>query len=267
MNVVATVALDARDGAVLDAVAAIARRGPARVTLVHACERAPADRDVIETRMGALAERVRPAEVGIRVEAGMSEDVVDAVLGAEDPDLLVIGRSVSAGGEPAWGGHGKALLRGAGCPVLVVPADAVGARFGRAVVGMDLSPAALDALALAAGLCEGVEAVAVLAPEDAHARPDDVRADVSARFDALLTERGLGPVPLRTVLGKSPTDALLERAGSFDLIAVGSRGLSPLAAVFLGSTAERLAGRSPRPVLVVRRRGEARGLLGALFRP
>jgi nucleotide-binding universal stress UspA family protein len=67
------------------------------------------------------------------------------------------------------------------------------------------------------------------------------------------------------VVGGSPADALLAAAEGVDLLAVGSRGLSPLAAVFLGSTAERLAGKSPRPVLVVRRRGEARGLLGAIF--
>lgn len=150
--------------------------------------------------------------------------------------------------------------------MLVVPADAIDLRLRRAAVGMDLSAAALDALALAGALCESVEAFAVLSPEDAHADAAALREGVAARLRAALAERGLPDVPLRTVVGGSPADALLAAEDAFDLLAVGSRGLSPLATVFLGSTAERLAGRSDRPVLVVRRRGEARGLLGALFR-
>ncbi|MFN7146672.1 MAG: universal stress protein, partial [Myxococcota bacterium] len=162
---------------------------------------------------------------------------------------------------------GRALLRAAACPVLVAPDGAPVPAFRRAAVGMDLSPAALDALALAGRLSEEVEALAVLSPEDAHAAADTVGRAVRERFLAALAERGLPEVPLRTVVSGSPADALLAVVDGVDLLVVGSRGLSPLAAVFLGSTAERLAARSPRPVLVVRRPGEARGLLGALFHP
>jgi nucleotide-binding universal stress UspA family protein len=46
---------------------------------------------------------------------------------------------------------------------------------------------------------------------------------------------------------------------------MGSRGLTPLAAMLLGSSADRVAGRSPGPVLIVRKKGNHMGLLAGLF--
>jgi nucleotide-binding universal stress UspA family protein len=47
---------------------------------------------------------------------------------------------------------------------------------------------------------------------------------------------------------------------------VGSRGLTPLAAVLLGSTAERLGGRCRQPLLVDRPKGAHHGLFTAILR-
>ena len=46
---------------------------------------------------------------------------------------------------------------------------------------------------------------------------------------------------------------------------MGSRGLTPLAALLLGSSADRVAGRSKGPVLIVRRKGSVLGLVERLF--
>ena len=46
---------------------------------------------------------------------------------------------------------------------------------------------------------------------------------------------------------------------------LSSRGLSRIATVLLGSTAERVAGLCDGPLLVVRRKGEVIGLLEGLF--
>ncbi|MDP2312138.1 MAG: universal stress protein [Pseudomonadota bacterium] len=262
LRVVATLALDDRDAAVLGAVDALSARRPCEVTLLHVLPRASATAaaavDACVARLGVPA--------AARVVVGAIDEVAPAVLAEVDAGLLIVGRSVTVDGAPAWGPHGRALLRSAGCPVLIVPLGA-SLGFGRAAVGMDLSPSALETLAFVRGLYDEVVAVAALAPDDAPADPEAAVEAIEAHFRSVLAERDL-PVPrLIARAGGSPADVLLGVAAEFDLLAVGSRGLTALAAVFLGSTAERLAGRSPRPVLVVRRRGEARGLLGALFRP
>ena len=48
------------------------------------------------------------------------------------------------------------------------------------------------------------------------------------------------------------TETILERTGSADLLAIGAHGTNPLKDLILGTTAERLAGQCPTPVLVVR---------------
>jgi nucleotide-binding universal stress UspA family protein len=62
-----------------------------------------------------------------------------------------------------------------------------------------------------------------------------------------------------------PAEALLKASESADLLAVGSRGLTPLAAVLLGSTAEKLGARCPNPLLVYREAGTRRGLFSSLL--
>ncbi|MDP2311218.1 MAG: universal stress protein [Pseudomonadota bacterium] len=262
LRVVATLALDHRDEAVLGAVAALAARRPCEVTLLHVLGR--------DRAAAAAALEARAASLGVsaavRLVVGAVDEAATAVLAELGADLLVVGRSAAAEGASAWGPHGRALLRAAGCPVLIVPAGAsVG--FRRAAVGMDLSTSALDTLAFVGDLCDELVCVVALDPEGDEGNVAGIEANVREAVAA----RGL-PVPeILTRAGAAPADVLLavssESGADVELIAVGTRGLSALAVAFLGSTAERLAGRSPLPVLVVRRRGESRGLLGALFGP
>jgi nucleotide-binding universal stress UspA family protein len=263
LAIVATVALDERDDVVLGALRSLAARVPVRrVVVLHVAEHG------VEIGVG-LAERVaqlRAALPAVAVTSASATGRLDTaaarVLAETHADLLVIGRAGREGGRAAWGDRGLALLRAVDRPVLVVPAGAPVA-FHTALVGMDLSGAALDAYALAARLCPRVSAVAVTSVDDPV--PDELCAGLESRFHAAAAARGLAPVPLRLAAGVSPADALLAVASTADLVAVGSRGLSALAAVLLGSTAERLAGRSDRMVLVVRPGGEPRGVLGALL--
>lgn len=57
----------------------------------------------------------------------------------------------------------------------------------------------------------------------------------------------------------------LTAARKMDLILIGSRGLTAAAAAILGSTAEQILLRSPHPVMVIKEKGEVRGLLDALL--
>lgn len=256
LRVVATLALDARDDAVLRAVAALASRRACEVTILHVLGRdRPEDPARVHARAAGLAV---PASV--RLVSGAVEDAVTTVLAELDAGLLVVGRGAAEDGASAWGPHGRALLRAAGCPVLIVP-EGASLGFGRAAVGMDLSVSALDTLAFVEALFDSVVCVAALDPESTEADA----AEIEAKVRAAVAARGIPVSEILLRAGAAPADVLLDIAADVELIAVGTRGLSPLAVAFLGSTAERLAGRCPRPVLVVRRRGESRGLLGALF--
>lgn len=255
LRVVATLALDDRDHAVLGAVAALAARRPCDVTLLHVAAKTSAATAALLD--GCAARLGLPAAV--RLVVGAVDDAATAVLAELRAELLVVGRSAVGHGGSAWGPHGRALLRAAGCPVLIVPVGAA-LSFGRAAVGMDFSVSAFDTLALVGGLFDQVVCAVALDTEAVETDP----AAIEANLRAAVAARGLPSPSVLTRTG-APADVLLALAPEVALIAVGTRGLSPLAAVCLGSTAERLAGRSPVPVLVVRRRGESRGLLGALF--
>jgi nucleotide-binding universal stress UspA family protein len=257
--VLATVGFDERDAGVARITREVAGRLGLAVGFVHAVAE---DEDVagVTTKLEAM---LQPGE-RVWVEAGELDEVVGAVSQREGAAFLIIGRARSRGGEVAWGKHSRTILRSPGCPVLVVPRG-VTPTWAFARVGMDLSRSAFEALDLAQRLCDRVEAVAVLSADAVGA--DAADADLRARFREGMADHGDADVPLRAVVGGSPGDSLLADAQGVDLLCVGSRGLSPLAATFLGSTAERVAARASVPVLVVRRRGDARGIIGALFGP
>jgi nucleotide-binding universal stress UspA family protein len=248
-HIVCMIAGDERDAGPIGVAKMLARRTDATVALLHA--RVP----------GADPPVFDEPGVSVLLDDGPAADVAARALERLSADLLVMGRSED--GTPGHGEHGRSILRAAGCPVLVIPERAP-LTFASAVVGMDLSPGALEALAWAHALVSPAAApritcVAIVSPEGA--KPEAL----GRSFRAAIAERGLAEPELELVPGASPADALVERSARCDLVCVGSRGLSPLASALLGSTAERVAARAACPVLVVRHRGDARGLFGALF--
>lgn len=67
-------------------------------------------------------------------------------------------------------------------------------------------------------------------------------------------------VPWRSVLAlEHPAEALIATAASHQLVVVGSRGHGGFVGLALGSVAERVADRSPAPVVVVRAEGNTDG--------
>lgn len=132
---------------------------------------------------------------------------------------------------------------------------------GPILVGLDFSPSAVDALAvarrMAAAFGTHLDPVHVLEDRDAPAWGDDAgigRWLIQARLreDAVTVRCGLPWVELaRRAQAVKPT-----------MVIVGSHGHAGHQPVALGSTAQRLALISPVPVLIVRAGREATGLPG-----
>lgn len=89
--------------------------------------------------------------------------------------------------------------------------------------------------------------------------PTDVAERLVADLRRLLEEgaadiaRSAGIAATARVEIGDVTDVILSRCHRADLLALGAHGLNPLRDAILGTTAERLVGRCPRPILVVRR--------------
>lgn len=74
-------------------------------------------------------------------------------------------------------------------------------------------------------------------------------------IDSVVGAVDLPEVQLRTEIqiGDPATEIVqMARDGQFDLIAIGTRGLSPIKELFLGSVSHRVANTAPCPVLLVR---------------
>ena len=147
---------------------------------------------------------------------------------------------------------------------------------GPLLIGFDGSPSSRRAVEYAARLLPGAETVVahvwhpygrrtpggLPGPLDAMvregARREDVEAatasDALARQGAeLATSLGLAARPCSVSSDHNPGPALMELAGELgaELIVIGPRGLSTVAAALRDGTARHLVLRSPFPVLVV----------------
>ncbi len=141
------------------------------------------------------------------------------------------------------------------------------------LVGVDGSPSAREALRVAASLARlaggSVAAVHVVVPPEPASFGSPLaalRADEAARHtgEEILAEahRLAGDVLVaRELHSGPPADTLCRRAAELgaDLVVVGSRGLSRLERLLLGSVSAAVAAQAPCSVLVVRpRRGRRR---------
>lgn len=281
-------ALDGRDATILEAVATIAPQvGTRSIVLAHVSyaeplagplgsglpmER-PARPAELDDAASALAEKLPGITIDTEHGAGQPDAVLGELIVERDLDLLVMGRSAATGSKPGWGPSGQKLLRNARCSSLVVPDGSV-VDLRVATVGLDFSHHATDALAVAAQLADSVVAVTQF---DTRAAAHGSLTD--AEFTSQLVRNARrhfeedvapelgdnsGKVRLEVIEGDRASEVLLERA-SGGLVVVGSRGLSKIATLLLGSTAEGIAGRATGPVLIVRKKGEVLSLLEGLF--
>lgn len=285
--VLVMLALDEHDPSVLDAVAAGAERmGAHTVVLAHVSPLDPLvgtlgvgisyDSTTVPAGLSAAQADLQGRLPGCTVVTEHGRGAPDAVLSEivqrRDVDLLVLGRLRTSHADEGWGPSGRSLLRTVTCSALVVPQ---GSRLDltSAVVGLDFSSHAAHALGVACQLADTATAVCQYDLRAAgHGSLTDAEfaaeLEKNARqhfADSVAQHLPPGAAPVLEVhSGDRASEVLLDRAGTA-LVVVGSRGLSKLATVLLGSTAERLAGRADGPVLIVRKKGEVLSLLEGLF--
>lgn len=278
-------ALDPRDHTVVEAlVASAARMGVRDVRVAHVHARdpfpaalapplAPTDRpELLDRAVEELRQRLPGCSVVGVHAVGRPDEELAHIIEAEDIDLLVIGRSRAEGGKDGWGPRGRKLLHAITCSALVVPE---GARLDLAdvVVGFDFSHCSAEALSIATHIADRVEAVYqydLAAAGTGALTAEEFQIQLSGNalnhFEGTVLPQ-LGPVPrpeLVVIPGADPAGVLVSVAGERPIV-MGSRGLTRLALMLLGSTAETVAGMAEGPVLIARKKGETTGLLEGLI--
>lgn len=279
-------AFDDRDQDVMDAAANIAERvGLKRLLLAHVYKQDPfpawmeasdvnvPERPVeLDNATQAMKARLPGVDVvGIHAVGSPAEEL-QQIVAQEDVDLLIIGRAIPIGDEDGWGPSGRELIRSVTCSALVVPRMAE-VHLRHAVVGLDFSHNSTDALKAATQIADHAEAiyqfdlsaVAVGTQTDeefaAHLRDNALRHFEHDVLPAL----GDVPRPAFSVVQAEKASSMLIDHAADKLLVVGSRGMTRLATLLLGSTAERVAGKAKGPVLIVRNKGEQLGLLEGLI--
>lgn len=199
-------------------------------------------------------------------------------------DLVVNGRRLPAH-QMSVGSAFTKLARKSPCSVLIVP-NHWRPHLGRFHVPVDLSEHSRLALETAleiarASVAEGGQPQVLVQTvycvgygyhklgmdlDQAVAQQGEV---TQKKLDEFLADVDTSGVQFETICtcSEDPAAAAHELASArkMDMIVVGSRGLSPAAAVILGGTAERILVHAPQPVLIVKRKGETIGLLNALL--
>jgi len=206
----------------------------------------------------AIAARSLPASA--KVVAG---DPAQALLeeAAHAVDVICVGPDAGLlGGRIRVGRVAAHVLRHAPCSVLV--GREAGSKFPVNILcGVDGSNTSIETAGLAAriAVASGAElrlqnVVPVFEGDEREWTLDDDEPDPTEIESAAQVARAAGTRPIRERALGRPEYAILEAAGRerSDLVVVGSRGLSGVARVLLGSVSEYVATHAHCSVLVVR---------------
>lgn len=220
----------------------------------------------------AWLEHAPGGRLDIRTEIGRGLDAHDAIMDAAErhrADLVVMGTHGRVGVRKLlMGSHTDKMLRHASCHVLTTRADAElpgpGQRFRRILVPVDFSSHSKRAFALARDLATEDGGRITLAHVMSTVVPTHYAASVDTSFELdprLLDAAGrtlrtwAADADVDTVLAEGLASIEIERIAretQADLIVMGTRGLTGLEHVLVGSVTERVCRTVAVPVLVVK---------------
>lgn len=212
-----------------------------------------------------LARESAGGSVVIGTELKSSPPIPTLVQLSEDADMVVVGsHGRGAVGRALLGSVSSGVLRGAACPVAIIPADGPGIREDAPVlVGIDGSPASELATAIAFDEASrrGVDLRAV------HAWSDVEILDLGGldwpalqeESEQILAERLAGwqerypdVAVQRLVVCDRPARELVNQSKSAQLVVLGSRGRGGIARVLLGSVSNAVVHSVHTPIIVAR---------------
>jgi len=179
-------------------------------------------------------------------------------------ELVVVGaRAASALSRGVLGSVSSSVLHHASCPVVTVPEPAAASGSpGRVLVGVDHSPASLQALSWAADEAQrrSTVLVPVVVREPLRAGAgtagalDLPRLEASEQAALIAAARRVAP-SVRVepeVLSGHAAQGLLDLATPDDLLVLGARGRGGFSSLLLGSTSTAVAQHARCPVVVLR---------------
>jgi hypothetical protein len=213
-------------------------------------------------------------EIKIETFLDQGSPVMALLKASDDVSMIVIGtKGVGSGHALLMGSVSYAIAHRAECPVILVPESAKRTAAGRVVVGIDSSKGALDAanwaLHFAEDMHRDLELItawhypySAMSPEfGVMSGPDidelrlamlrDARNLVNRVKKHLSDDEGSKVSISTEVVEGSAADSLVEYTTPQDILVVGSKSHSLIAAVLLGSTAVGVAHRSKCPVVIV----------------
>jgi nucleotide-binding universal stress UspA family protein len=244
--------------AAIDLVAGLAWTPDATVRLVAVDDAYGEDRAELEAHVETAARQLRAAglEVETTIWSGRAASVLLADAGTWAADLVVVGcRGRGRVESLVLGSVSAELVERCTASVLVVRQP----RIERVLVAVDGSPAsrAVAPFLCATGAFAHVPALVVSVSRDAEPWPPSLDLIAARAATRAAEQLGRCGVPARReLLVGEPAATILRRAEDEDtgLIAVGSRGLSRLRRLVIGSVARNVTWSAATNVLIVRPR-------------
>ncbi|MEM7048642.1 MAG: universal stress protein [Acidobacteriota bacterium] len=241
----------------------------------------PASGDYSQELQAAAMGRLEKAaqglgEVDLDLRIGTPSQGLLEMIEERQPEVLIVGsRGLSGLSHLLLGSTAERVVQRASCPVLTVHADSSPVPLRTVVVPTDFSADAESAVHQARHLFHGAGDTLRVVLVHIFSLPVEYTAygtvptafrnlgQVAARANRQLEEtadklRAEGYQVETECREGASASGILELADEFDadLIAMGTRGLTGMAHLLLGSTAERVVQKAPCPVLTVRAPGD-----------